>query len=146
MDLWVIKSGSRDMHLTRSRDGVAFSKPEKLSTGTWQLNACPMDGGGIVVADYRIVTVWRREHSIYLASPGAQEVASGMERMSRSRRHPGGVFAIWSTAGVRVLAPGKKQSVAIAPTGALPAIVALSGGGALAAWEDAGKIQIRALP
>ena len=39
--------GSRDMYLTRSRDGVAFSKPEKLGTGTWPLNACPMDGGGI---------------------------------------------------------------------------------------------------
>ena len=40
--------GSRDMYLARSRDGVTFSKPEKLGTGTWQINACPMDGGGLV--------------------------------------------------------------------------------------------------
>jgi hypothetical protein len=69
--------GSRDLYLTKSHDGVNFSKPEKLGMGTWQLNACPMDGGGLVVAGGRIVTAWRREHEIYLATPGEKEVDLG---------------------------------------------------------------------
>ena len=89
--------GSRDLYLTRSRDGVNFSKPERLGTGTWQLNACPMDGGGLVVVGGRIVSAWRREHDIYLASPGEKEVdlgsgvdvsiAAGIERRVRDLVH-----------------------------------------------------------
>lgn len=70
-------AGARDMYLTRSRDGVAFSKPEKLGTGTWQLNACPMDGGGLVISQERVVSAWRRDHEIFLASPGEREVGIG---------------------------------------------------------------------
>jgi len=32
-------AGARDMYLARSRDGLVFSKAEKLGAGSWQLNA-----------------------------------------------------------------------------------------------------------
>jgi hypothetical protein len=127
-------AGARDMYLARSPDGLAFSKPEKLGTGTWQLNACPMDGGGLVISQNRIVTAWRRDHEIFLVSPGEKEVgiAEGVDVAIAAA--PDGVYAVWSTpTGVR----------ALAPKGRFPNIVALPNGHTLAAWEDDGKIQIQ---
>jgi hypothetical protein len=140
-------AGARDMYLARSPDGVTFSKPEKLGTGTWQLNACPMDGGGLVISQNRIVTAWRRDHEIFLASPGEKEVgiAEGVDVAIAAA--PDGVYAVWSTpTGVRALLPGKKESIALAPRGKFPNIVALPNGHTLAAWEDEGKIQIQPVP
>ena len=38
----------------------------KLGTGTWRLNACPMDGGDLAVAeDGSLTTVWRRDKTLY---------------------------------------------------------------------------------
>ena len=103
-------AGSRDMYLARSRDGVTFSKPEKLGTGTWQLNACPMDGGGLVISQNRVVTAWRREHEIFLASPGEKEVGIGEGVDVALAAAPSGVYAIWSTpTGIRALTAGKER-------------------------------------
>jgi hypothetical protein len=140
-------NGARDMYVARSRDGAFFSKPEKLGTGTWRLNACPMDGGGIAIAQKRIVTAWRREHEIFLASPGEREVGIGEGADVALAAAANGVYAIWSTPdGMRALLPGKKESIALAPKGAFPNIIALRNGSALAAWEDDGTIQIRPVP
>jgi hypothetical protein len=43
---------------------------EKLGSGTWKLNACPMDGGGLTSAGGRTVTAWRRNGEIFMAEPG----------------------------------------------------------------------------
>ena len=139
-------AGARDMYLARSRDGVTFSKPEKLGTGTWQLNACPMDGGGLAVAQNRVVTAWRREHEIFLASPGEREVAigegvdvaiaGGAEVFTQSGRHR----------RRSMLLPGKEQSITVAPKGTFPSVCVLSNGHALAAWEDDGKVQVQQIP
>ncbi|MGD1095696.1 MAG: sialidase family protein [Bryobacteraceae bacterium] len=137
-------AGSRDMYLARSGDGVTFSKPEKMGMGTWQLNACPMDGGGLAISQNRVVTAWRREHEIFLAAPGEKEVGIGEGMDVAIAAAPEGVYAVWSTpAGIRALLPGKKESISLSPKGTFPNIVALSTGHALAAWEDAGGIQIQ---
>jgi hypothetical protein len=70
-------NGSRDLYLLSSDNGGKdFAQPAKLGTGTWKLNACPMDGGGLVVNDQQQVTsVWRRENKIYLSTPGEPETA-----------------------------------------------------------------------
>jgi hypothetical protein len=135
--------GSRDMYLARSNDGIAFSKPEKLGTGTWKLNACPMDGGGIAVTDGRIVTAWRREHELFLDVPGEKEIdlATGVDIAIAGA--PSGALAIWTTpSGLRAVLPGKKEPIEIAPKGSFPSIIALPNGHALAAWEDEGKIVV----
>jgi hypothetical protein len=140
-------SGSRDMYLARSRDGASFSRPEKLGTGTWKLNACPMDGGGLAVFESRIVTAWRRDHEIFLASPGEKEVLleEGLDVAIAGGRS--GAYAVWSTqAGIRALVPGGKNPITVAAQGSFPNVVALPDGHALAAWEDEGKIVIRQIP
>jgi hypothetical protein len=139
--------GSRDLYLTKSHDGVSFSKPERLGTGTWKINGCPMDGGGLVVANGRIVSAWRREHDIFLASPGENEVDLGSGTDVSISAGPGGVYTIWSTpAGIQAMLPGKKEPAPISKAGSFPNVVALPGRHALAAWEDEGRIFVQQLP
>jgi len=139
--------GSRDMYLARSRDGVAFSKPEKLGEGTWKLNACPMDGGGLAISGGRVISAWRRDHEIYLDPAGEPErrIAPGIDVSIASGAN--GVYLIWSTpSGIQVMAPGSAQPVQLAPKGSFPTIVGLAKAGALAAWEEDGEIAIRPVP
>jgi hypothetical protein len=139
--------GARDMYLARSRDGVSFSKPEKLGTGTWQLNACPMDGGGIAISRDRVFTAWRRDREIFLDTPGEKEIGIDEGTDVAIAATSAGAYAVWSTpTGVRAILPGKQSPITLAPKGAFPAIVALANGRALAAWEDDGKIQIQPVP
>lgn len=138
--------GSRDLYLASSRDGLHFSKPEKLGEGTWKLNACPMDGGGIAIENGRVVTVWRREHDIFLDVAGKPESRIGTGVDAAIAAGAGGIYAIWSTpSGVEAIVPGKSQPIELAPKGSFPIVAAISGGG-IAAWEDNGQITIRHLP
>ena len=75
-------NGSRDLYLTQSETGGGtFSEPEKLGKGTWQLNACPMDGGGLVVSKANgITTVWQRAGKVYTATPHNEEQEIGTGR------------------------------------------------------------------
>ncbi len=138
--------GTRDMYLARSKDGVTFTKAEKLGVGSWQLNACPMDGGGLVVAGGRVVTGWRRDGEIFLASPGEQEVSLGRGIDVAIAPAAEGVYAVWSSpGGLMAAAPGGKTPVVLAPKGTFPSVVGLADGRALAAWEAEGKIATQLL-
>ncbi|HEX4136197.1 MAG TPA: hypothetical protein VHY84_16405 [Bryobacteraceae bacterium] len=115
--------------------------------GTWKLNACPMDGGGLVVAGGRIVSAWRREHDIFLASPGEKEVDLGSGIDVSISAGSSGVYTIWTTpAGIQAMLPGKKEATPISKSGSFPNVVALPGGHALAAWEADGRIIVQQLP
>jgi len=138
--------GSRDMYLARSRDGMHFDKPEKLGAGTWKLNACPMDGGGIAVARGRIVTAWRREGEIFLASPGEKEIDLGKGIDVSIAAVDTGVYAVWTALdGLKAATPGGKAPILLAPKGTFPNVVGLPDGSALAAWEVDGRIETRRL-
>ena len=140
-------NGSRDMYVARSKDGVGFSAPEKLGTGTWKLNACPMEGGGVVTTQTGIVTVWRRDRSLFLARPGSPEIEIGEGTDVSISAARNGLYAIWTTpAGIVFLAPGDKHARSIGAKGSFPSIVALSGGGAIAAWENEGRIAFQSVP
>ena len=75
--------GARDMYLTRSEDGgKTFAPAQKLGTGTWPLNACPMDGGAVTAgADGAVTTFWQRGGKMYVCAPGSEEreVGSGVQ-------------------------------------------------------------------
>jgi hypothetical protein len=139
--------GSRDMYLARSVDGAHFSRPEKLGMGTWKLNACPMDGGGVAVAGNRIVTAWRREHTVFLATPGGKETPLADGTDVAIAPNQSGVYAVWSSpAGIAIQIPGWKAPLALSDKGSFPNVATLSDGHALVAWEDDGKIVIRQVP
>ncbi len=60
---------ARDMWASWSKDdGKTFKNPAKLGSGTWNINACPMDGGGISIAEQTVQTVWRREGTMFTSA------------------------------------------------------------------------------
>lgn len=72
-------NGNRDVYLIQSDNaGNSFGAAQKLGKGSWKLNGCPMDGGGLVIAKDGIPnTVWRRQKEIYIAVPGNAEKKIG---------------------------------------------------------------------
>ena len=72
--------GHRDMYVTSSTDGgKSFSDARKLGSGTWQLDACPMDGGMLAAGPKgALATVWRRDGNVYAAAgDGSPEIVLG---------------------------------------------------------------------
>jgi hypothetical protein len=70
---WI--TGSRDLYLISSLDrGEKFGECTRLGNGTWPLNGCPMDGGGLAVnSDNLIQTAWQREGNVFYCEPGKPE-------------------------------------------------------------------------
>lgn len=67
-------AGARDMYVASSADGITYGKATKLGSGSWPLDACPMDGGAIAaIAAGKIATVWRREQDVFLMVDGQRE-------------------------------------------------------------------------
>ena len=71
--------GSRDLHFITSIDGgKTFSPAEKLGTGTWKINGCPMDGGGLTVdKNSKLTTVWKRMGDVFISNSGEWEEKIG---------------------------------------------------------------------
>jgi BNR/Asp-box repeat len=135
-----VVDGSRDFYVMRLRGGKPAGPAEKQGTGTWKLNACPMDGGGIALDHGEIVTAWRREHDIYLAHPG-RETKLGPGQDVALAANAKGAYAIWTSGKtIEALAPGANAPQRLSENGAFPAIVALPDGTMLAAWEEDGAI------
>jgi hypothetical protein len=137
--------GARDMYLAASRDGVTFSTPEKLGNGTWRIDACPMDGGGLAVSPTKTLTAWRRDGNIFLAEPGQAERQVGTGKDVALALSGDRVYALWSN-GPRLEAWNDGKVDVLSGAGAFPSVCSLPAGGALAAWEENGAIEIRRLP
>lgn len=137
--------GSRDLYLARSKDGVNFSAPEKLGKGTWQLNACPMDGGGVAILDGKTFTAWRRAEDVFLAQPGREEMRLGEGKDVALAAAGGGAVVAWTTGGKVEMWMGGKTSV-LSDSGGYSALASLADGGVVAAWEEKGSIVTRLLP
>ena len=137
--------GCRDLYLATSRDGVHFAPPRKLGEGTWHLNACPMDGGGLAVSPSKIVTAWRRESSVYIDEPGQPERAIGNGKDVALALSGSRTYVAWvEGTSVETWVDGKVETLSQA--GAFPSLAALPGGGVLAAWEEDGAVEVRRLP
>lgn len=95
--------GNRDLYRSVSVDGgQTFSDAAKLGTGSWRLQACPMDGGSLAVAGEQTIYVWRREMKVFATTtPGARETlitASGAHPIALPA--PNGPFEfIWQDSG-----------------------------------------------
>ncbi len=141
-------AGARDLYVTRSRDGLHFAPAKKTGNGTWTLNACPMDGGGLATSNQRVVTAWRRESSIYFNEPGKPELRVGGGRDVTLTAARGRATAAWTEGpALRLWHEGASAPETLAEHGAAPALAALFDGTVLAAWEEQdGGIVLRRLP
>ena len=134
-------AGSRDLYAMRIRHGAPAGEVVKQGTGTWKLDACPMDGGGLVARDGKLSSAWRREHDVYVAEPGKPELKLGAGQDIALASNARGLYAVWSTPdGIQLHDPS--GTTKLSGTGAFPAILALPDGAILAAWEENGAISI----
>ena len=133
--------GSRDFYVMRLRDGKPLSPAAKQGLGTWKLEACPMDGGGIALSNGELITAWRREKDVYLFAPAKPEVKLATGQDVALAANSKGVYVIW-TSGTNIEArvPSSTTPLKLSEHGAFPALVALPDGAVLAAWEENGSI------
>lgn len=131
--------GSRDMYAALSTDGgKTFGAAQKLGSGTWKLNGCPMDGGALALdAAGNPLTVWRREKTVF-----ASGIAGVEEQLADSSAQPvivngkGGTFALWESAGGMMLRKGNAGAVRFADGARFAAVAVLPKGGAIIVWES----------
>jgi hypothetical protein len=138
--------GSRDMYRARSTNGgKSFQEAQKVGHGTWKLEACPMDGGAVTVdAKGRVVTIWRREGTLYMASDGDAEKSLGLGRDPTTVATEAGIYSAWTEGtSVRVATPGAEPPETVDENGVFPAVAAVGDGSAVMAWESRGTIVIR---
>jgi hypothetical protein len=90
------ENGARDMVVARSENGgTTFSSPAKIGSGTWKLDACPMDGGALVSTLGRTLSVWRRQDKIYRAEMTGDEVSLGDGEQPWIAMGPVGLCVVW---------------------------------------------------
>jgi hypothetical protein len=135
-------NGSRDMYVLTSTDnGHTFGKPKKLGKGTWKLNACPMDGGGLAMNPTgAISTVWRRHDTLFTAKQDQAEVRLATGKNPKIVSTAIGDYIVFQQANqIMALLPSQSQLMALG-AGAYPKLIALPKG-VLCLWEQNGDVQ-----
>ncbi len=123
-------AGSRDMYVVNTRT----HKASKLGEGTWPLNACPMDGGGLAVSAKGIYAAWRRDGAVYWNELGKKEVELGKGKdPAIALSATGKPVVVWN--GPEGL---KTANKVLDPKGAFPSL-AVAGNDVYAAWESQEK-------
>lgn len=135
--------GARDIYVATSTDGgKTFGQASKLGTGSWPLNACPMDGGAIaVVAGGKLASCWRREKAVFLSLEGEREERRlGVGEQPWIAATDVGPFVVWLKKRGDVaylLTPGGRSPIEMASHAADPVIAAGPNGRGpvVVAWE-----------
>ncbi len=138
-------NGSRDMYLIESTDGgKSFGKAHKLGEGTWKLNACPMDGGGLFVTPNGAVSsVWRRADTLFSARPGQPETELAIGKNAKIVTTPKGDYIVFQREGkIWTITPNQPNPAAMAP-GGYPKLTLLPSNRVLCLWEQEGTIRAR---
>lgn len=139
-------NGNRDLYLIKSSDGgKSFGGAKKLGKGSWKLNGCPMDGGGLAIDKTGIPeTVWRREGKIYAATPGMAEKEIGEGRSCSIETINNKIIYAWAENGnVIVMKPGgMKINLG---KGSLPLVKALNNKKVICVWENEEEIHTSVL-
>jgi hypothetical protein len=133
--------GSRDMYYAVSADEKVF-RVKKLGEGTWPLNACPMDGGGLALDGAGGVhSVWRRDGAVFMTAPGKKEVELGKGKNVALAMAKAGPVVAWQNGPSILVKKPESTSPAAVGTGAFPAL-ASSGDSVYVAWEQEGSIAV----
>lgn len=134
-------NGNRDLYLVESTDGGnTFGQAQKLGNGSWALNGCPMDGGGLAINENGgAETVWNRKGMIYASEPGKEERKIGDGRSCTMQTVNGtNVYAWVQDGNVIVMKPqGVKQNLG---KGQLPQLKPV-GNNILCVWENDQQIR-----
>jgi hypothetical protein len=137
-------AGQRDMYVAESKDGLAFPSARKLGTGSWTLNACPMDGGALAFNVEGVVSTWRREGDVFLATDRVPERRLGAGRDPVVAQFQNHQDAAWSASDGVVLERDGGVPLTIGG-GRFPSLVSLRNS-TVVAWEHEGQVMVRAVP
>ena len=134
--------GNRDLYLIQSEDGGAtFDHAQKLGEGSWKLNGCPMDGGGLVINDNKTVhTVWRREDNIFENEPGMKEEFINKGTQCTITGADGNYYVAFINAGKICCRKPDGNILEIGPGGSYPKLVTIDKSTILCAWENGNRI------
>ena len=137
--------GSRDMWLaTRAKGAAQFTVARKLGEGTWKLNACPMDGGGILpLGKGQFGAVWQRNGEVFLTRGDVAEVKLGQGKQPVAIPAGNGAPLVFWQQGAELVSlrsSSNSEVMRLATEGRFPSVVALPGGrGILLAYEHGAK-------
>lgn len=137
--------GSRDIYYAVSADkGKTFTAPRKTGTGTWQLNGCPMDGGGLAVSENgKVSSAWRRNSDVYYWAEDQPEQKIGSGKDVSMAQQKGNTFIAWQDGNnIKVMDLGSKKTVEIGK-GVSPRLHLLGNGRVICVWEDNNVIRHR---
>lgn len=137
--------GKRDMFHTMSADGgKTFARGQKLGSGSWSLDHCPMDGGSLgLLSNGKPAAVWRRDKTVFYAgSKSSDETSIGSGEQPWLTVSAIGPIVLWlqkRPGSLLLRQPGQSQPSEIAKSARDPVIA--SGGAkndiVVAAWEEA---------
>lgn len=133
--------GDRDLYLIQSSDeGHSFGTAQKLGTGSWQLNACPMDGGSLTVNKTgEVQTVWTRKGNIFTAIPGIPEIEIGKGRNCTIANMGNENVYAWSDENkiVCMRSNGTRKTLG---NGSLPVLKSLDDHHVICIWQNENEI------
>ncbi|MDF2191349.1 sialidase family protein [Paraflavitalea sp. CAU 1676] len=136
--------GNRDLYVVQSSDGGnSFGNAQKLGTGNWALNGCPMDGGALAVQDdLTVQTVWRRQGKIYSCQASKPETEVGEGKgctMTLVNNQP--VYAWVENGQVVCLLP--KSGKKVLGKGRYPVLKSVDASSFACLWESEKQIQLQ---
>jgi hypothetical protein len=139
-----VLDNSRDLFLARWDPRATPSRPVKIGLGSWNINGCPMDGGGLVRRGNKIITAWRRDETVYLDEAGQPETPVGQGKDVALAVTGRGSYVAWTSKdGIEVhRSNAEMKNILIGPGGAFVSLTALPDDSVLAAWEHDGRIEI----
>jgi len=134
--------GNRDMYVTISKDaGRTFAAGRKQGSGSWQLEACPMDGGNLDWTDGRPASVWRREGELYAVIDEGPERSLGPGVDPVMSVYQNTIDLAWTSPDGVMLRRGNHEPVLV-DAGRFSAVLAQRDR-TLVAWEHNGKVLVR---
>ena len=136
--------GDRDMYIVSSMDnGKSFLPGKKLGSGTWTLDACPMDGGMLAAGPMgSLETVWRRDGSVYTAAgDGSPEVLLGLGQQPWIAATSNGSIIVWTVGRegdllVQSRVSGQPKKLAGAARDPMISTASNGEGPVIACWES----------
>jgi len=139
-------NGNRDLYIIQSsNNGATFGQAQKLGTGNWKLDGCPMDGGGLAINENgTIQTVWKREAKIYAAMPGMPEKEIGEGRGCTIETVNNKNVYAWTESGEVAFVKSEGQKEVIGK-GSQPVLKALDNNHVICVWENEKQIHASVL-
>jgi hypothetical protein len=144
---WISGDEGRSWSAPVRVNDVPRSAEEGLHDSTWPLDARPMDGGGLASgANGQIVSVWRREKTIYgsFATGAEQEVGPGKDADVAFAKD-GRYVVLISPEGLVVTGPDSGRPALLDAQGGFGQLRTLKDGRVIAGWESPEGVKIQVL-